>query len=303
MFKHRKEKQDTHVVVMGAGEEISYFIETLRNDIKIIGFGYSLKYAQSITDIIALCTKHSIHVFTNINELDYLNPDVIFLASYPDLIPQSLISKFLFINMHGALLPAYQGMHGGTWAIINGENKHGFTLHKVDEGIDSGPIYFQIETTLELNDTVISLRKKIFHLYKANIKNVFLDILEGKIIPYEQDLSQMKVVCKRKPYDGLIDWTASSWEVYNFIRALIPPYTEGAFTFYKNVKCYIIEAELFKTPNYKSICGQVVKKIQNKGVLVKCGDGVILIKKIAYQKITIYADQFFNTVGARFSNE
>ena len=47
-------------------------------------------------------------------------------------------------NIHFSLLPKYRGMYTSAFPILNGEEKSGVTLHKIDNGIDTGDIISQI---------------------------------------------------------------------------------------------------------------------------------------------------------------
>ena len=49
------------------------------------------------------------------------------------------MSKELF-NFHFSLLPKYRGCHTNFFQIYNGEKYSGVTLHKINNGIDTGPI-------------------------------------------------------------------------------------------------------------------------------------------------------------------
>ena len=49
-----------------------------------------------------------------------------------------------FVNMHAGITPAYRGVHGGFWALAEGRpDLVGTTVHRVDEGIDTGTIVEQ----------------------------------------------------------------------------------------------------------------------------------------------------------------
>jgi folate-dependent phosphoribosylglycinamide formyltransferase PurN len=49
-----------------------------------------------------------------------------------------------FVNVHAGITPLYRGVHGGYWALANGEpDRCGVTVHVVDEGIDTGSILYQ----------------------------------------------------------------------------------------------------------------------------------------------------------------
>jgi folate-dependent phosphoribosylglycinamide formyltransferase PurN len=53
-----------------------------------------------------------------------------------------------FINTHVGITPQYRGVHGGYWALASGDRTRcGVTIHRVDEGVDTGaPI---VQTTIE----------------------------------------------------------------------------------------------------------------------------------------------------------
>jgi folate-dependent phosphoribosylglycinamide formyltransferase PurN len=49
-----------------------------------------------------------------------------------------------FLNMHAGITPLYRGVHGGYWALAEGDRAHcGVTVHVVDPGIDTGAIVSQ----------------------------------------------------------------------------------------------------------------------------------------------------------------
>ena len=52
-----------------------------------------------------------------------------------------LATAATFIDMHAGITPAYRGVHGAYWALVNGDAEHcGVTVHLVDAGIDTGAI-------------------------------------------------------------------------------------------------------------------------------------------------------------------
>jgi folate-dependent phosphoribosylglycinamide formyltransferase PurN len=49
-----------------------------------------------------------------------------------------------FINYHAGITPKYRGVHGGYWALAEGDDGNfGVTVHLVDEGIDTGGVLYQ----------------------------------------------------------------------------------------------------------------------------------------------------------------
>jgi methionyl-tRNA formyltransferase len=64
------------------------------------------------------------------------------------------------INIHGALLPDYQGMLPSFWVLANGETETGVTIHYMNEEIDAGGILAQERIPITGEDTVHSLVKR-----------------------------------------------------------------------------------------------------------------------------------------------
>jgi folate-dependent phosphoribosylglycinamide formyltransferase PurN len=71
-----------------------------------------------------------------------LNPSVIAVSGTRIIGRETLQSVSApFINMHGGITPLYRGVHGGYWALVDGrQDLVGSTVHRIDEGIDTGAI-------------------------------------------------------------------------------------------------------------------------------------------------------------------
>ena len=67
------------------------------------------------------------------------------------------------INLHGALLPRYQGIFPSFWVLAKGEPETGVTVHWMDEKLDHGDVLLQRAMRIEPGDTVhtLVLRSKV----------------------------------------------------------------------------------------------------------------------------------------------
>ncbi|WP_341659368.1 formyltransferase family protein [Vibrio sp.] len=167
------------IVILGEGDEIDYLVKNIeKKGIPLIAYGPS---TNSSSEAYRYCKENTIRIIDGYEEAVDLEPEFIFMMSYAPLIPQKMIEKVKFINVHGALLPRYRGMHGGTWALINGEEKAGYTIHLVDQGIDSGPIYFQSSVDVGISETIISVREKIKTAFEKNILSQLEEIYNENI--------------------------------------------------------------------------------------------------------------------------
>ena len=95
------------------------------------------------------------------------------------------------INLHGALLPRYQGLLPSFWVLARGERETGVTVHYMDESIDHGDIILQERVPIEDRDTVHSLvhRSKVRVGRYALVRAVAL-IERGEAPRRPMDLSE-----------------------------------------------------------------------------------------------------------------
>lgn len=77
------------------------------------------------------------------------------------LPPPVIDAAALILNVHGSLLPKYAGARTGNWIIANGESETGVTVHKIDVGVDTGPILLQRAFQLDPLETAMSLARKL----------------------------------------------------------------------------------------------------------------------------------------------
>jgi len=233
----------------------------------------------------------------SLSEVPYGSKVVMF--NYGKLIKKEDLGKIDLYNVHNSLLPKYRGLHAFTWAIINGETELGYTLHKVTEGIDDGAIMSQIKFTLSIDENINDAFEKGNEVLERWLPQQ-LEILErGSYDLVEQDCSKACYVARRREEDAIIDWRTSSVRVHNFIRSMTPPYTSGAYTFFEAKKLFILESSIVDSVDYIGSNGQIVAHFPKRGVLIKTGDSVLLVKVISYEGVVYNAMDFFKTSGAR----
>ncbi len=119
-----------------------------------------------------------------LRQLIYDKTDLIVLAGFLWLVPESLLNAFgnRIINIHPALLPKYggKGMYGHHVheAVINsGDTESGITIHFVNEKYDNGDIIFQARCRVEKSDTPDSLAAKIHELEHTHFPVIIQKVL------------------------------------------------------------------------------------------------------------------------------
>ncbi|MFC7362041.1 phosphoribosylglycinamide formyltransferase [Nocardioides astragali] len=88
-------------------------------------------------------------------------PDLVVSAGFMKLVSADFLERFLTLNTHPALCPAFPGMHGPRDALEHGVKVTGATLFVVDAGVDTGPIVAQVPVEVAEDDDVASLHERI----------------------------------------------------------------------------------------------------------------------------------------------
>jgi amino acid adenylation domain-containing protein len=126
------------------------------------------------------------------------------------------------INYHDAPLPAYAGVYATSWAILNGETRHGVTWHIMTAVADEGDIVAQEILEINAFDTVQMLNAQCYEAAIRTFKSILLAIAEDELYIEEQDLSQRSYfgLYQRPAKAGVLDFSDSSEALINLIRAV-----------------------------------------------------------------------------------
>jgi len=82
-------------------------------------------------------------------QADNWSVDLAFCVFYGKIFPPWFIDKAkCFLNLHNGPLPRYRGVSPINWALKNGEDTHGVTIHKITPEIDAGPIVGQVRYSI-----------------------------------------------------------------------------------------------------------------------------------------------------------
>lgn len=196
-------------------------------------------------------------------------------VNYRYIIPGSLLNLVKYpLNLHGSLLPKYRGRTPHVWAIINGETKAGISCHIMEETVDTGDIYEQVEIDITPNDTGATLVEKFESNYPLCLRET-LNKIDSNFVPIKQDNEQSTYFGKRIPEMGYIDFTKDRLSIINFIRAQAKPYP-GAYCYLPDGKKIIVHrAEIVEIVGFEPLSLGSIRKNQ-EGFLASAKDGLLL---------------------------
>ena len=112
--------------------------------------------------------------------LEASSTDLIALAGFMRLLTPELIDRFpgRIINIHPSLLPKYPGTHGILESYESGDPELGITIHRVDYGLDTGPVIMQKSFKRSGEESLDDIEFRIHELEHQCYPAVLLEILD-----------------------------------------------------------------------------------------------------------------------------
>ncbi|MDX6505368.1 MAG: methionyl-tRNA formyltransferase [Gaiellaceae bacterium] len=143
--------------------------------------------------------------------------DTIVAAAYGLLIPEPVLARALWLNVHPSLLPRWRGAAPIERALMAGDEEAGVTIIQLVKELDAGPIAAQRAFPIEPEDD--------FGTVAARAGEVAAELLEEALPeprPRPQASEGVTYAEKIGPKDRELDWSRPPQELLNRIRALSP---------------------------------------------------------------------------------
>jgi len=269
-----------------------------KND-KISGYVYLQNFCKKNNYDFIPIENYSMKNRTDKLKLLSLDMDILLVLGWQRLIPEWLLNKvkIAVIGSHGSPwgINNGRGRSPQNWGLILGKKRFEISIFKMNKGIDSGNIIDTKKFDLtDCDDIKTSYQKSSLLISQMLINNIKKN---QKIISKPQK-STPRYLPKRIPEDGHIDWSRTTQEIYNFVRALTRPYP-GAFSFILKNRINIWKSIPFnlKIGKNNNEPGKIIKIFSNNDLLIKTKDGYLLVTEYSKQpsKFTLKVGMKFNS--------
>ncbi len=227
---------------------LEYLIEGPHEVVGVVGIPEDPNertYYASLTELarqqgIPVLTPQKVNAPDVVGRVEAMKPDLIAVISYRQILRKRIISipPLGIINLHGALLPKFRGASPINWVLIKGETQTGVTIHYIDEKVDHGEIIAQRPIPIALDDTAVTLFDKVTETGFDLFKDVIGYFERGDVPTSPNRTEEGSYFYRRKPEDGIIDWSQRAEDIYNMVRALVYPFP-GAFTHVQGQKAIV----------------------------------------------------------------
>lgn len=165
-----------------SGIRYAFYLWLVSSGYCLLGTFLRLKTLSNITQ------RHDIPVYktNNINKkstadiIKSLQPDVLLCAHFNQRVNPSIysIASKAAVNIHPSLLPDLKGVDPAFYALLDGYNETGVTLHELNEDFDEGRKLAQSHYKILQSDTLLSLNQVLFRLGAQ----LFIDNIKHKTL-------------------------------------------------------------------------------------------------------------------------
>ncbi len=245
--------------------------------------GRGMKQGSSEVKQIAL--SHGLEVFQPaklrdanvVRRIASVGADAMVVAAYGLILPADVIAVFPSgcINIHASLLPRWRGAAPIQHALLAGDSETGISIMRMDEGLDTGPVYMTESIPVDAGETAGTLHDKLAKLGAHAIVAALSGIASGTLQPKAQAAAGATYAHKITREQARIDWTRPAAEIERAVRAFDP--FPGAFSQLDQHVVKLWKAELAEGPT-----GQpgTVSTVSAAGIVVNCGDGVLRLTEL-----------------------
>ena len=231
-----------------------------------------------------MATRLGIGVFkTNIIDesarqwLRSVSPDIGVVVAYGSIFRNEElgIPRLGWLNLHYSLLPDFRGAAPVQHAILQGTNKTGVSVFRLDEGVDTGPLVVQEVVPIDETDSALSLLKKLSVVGNELLAKVLADceLMLDCAVP-QQSTGNETIASKPSRELAKLDFTLDATTQFNKVRAMNPE--PMAWFEYKNSPIRVIQSRVLSSTEFEISIAQLV----DKELVVGCQGGALVLESI-----------------------
>ena len=201
-------------------------------------------------------------------------PDALIVAAYGLLVPPALLAvpRFGAVNVHASLLPRWRGASPIQRALLAGDRQTGISIMKMDEGLDTGPVYEQRSLPIAPDDDAGTLHDKLAELGGEALLQVLAQLAAGRAQALAQPADGATYAPKIDKRETELDWRRTAAELERAVRAFRP--SPGATARLDGEVLKIWRAELAHAR------GEPGELLAGSAITVACAEGALRILEL-----------------------
>ncbi|MFN8127015.1 MAG: methionyl-tRNA formyltransferase [Candidatus Nanopelagicales bacterium] len=160
-------------------------------------------------------------------------PDLCPVVAYGSLVPSALLGvpEHGWVNLHFSLLPAWRGAAPVQHAVWHGDDITGATTFRLDEGMDTGPVFGTVTERIGARDTAGDVLARLAESGAGLLAATIDGLAAGDLVAVPQPADGASLAPKIDVTDARVVWTVPDYAVDRQVRACTP--APGAWTTFR----------------------------------------------------------------------
>ncbi|WP_435300019.1 methionyl-tRNA formyltransferase [Timonella sp. A28] len=165
-----------------------------------------------------------------VEQLEALDVECAAVVAYGEILPVDVLDvpTHGWINLHFSVLPAWRGAAPVQRAIMAGDEVTGASTFRIEQGLDTGPVYGMMTETIRRTDTSGDLLGRLSESGAHLLVGTMDALAQGAINPVPQGVEGISLAPKLTSVDACVQWRHPKHIVDRVIRGCTPE--PGAWT-------------------------------------------------------------------------
>jgi methionyl-tRNA formyltransferase len=180
-------------------------------------------------------TELGIPVSDDMDDVTGAQVELAVVVAFGRIIPARLLAEVPMVKIHFSLLPRWRGAAPVERAILAGDRETGVCLMKVEEGLDTGPVYATRHVPMNEHITLDALRAELVDVASALVVDALDHGVAGLPDPVPQR-GEVTLADKITREDLHLDWSDTAVQLARVVRL------QRAWTTFRGKRLGVLEA-------------------------------------------------------------
>lgn len=166
------------------------------------------------TPVKQVAVDRGLHVTERVDDVVDANVELGVVVAFGKLIRPHVLDAVPMVNAHFSLLPRWRGAAPVERAILAGDDQTGVCLMKLDEGLDTGPVYECVATPIAAGESAVELTSRLAEI----AARLVVDNLDRGLGEPAAQQGEATYAAKIEPADLVLDFTRAAHEEERRVR-------------------------------------------------------------------------------------
>jgi methionyl-tRNA formyltransferase len=208
-----------------------------------------------------------------------LRPDLLLVFGFLWRLPPAVLRlpPLGAVNVHGGLLPEQRGANPFGWAFRRGDPAIGFTAHRMDEQIDTGPVLARAPVPIGDDDDFDAILPRMLATVPDLLARAFARVAAGDSGDPQDEAGAFDAHLFEESWRE-IDWGRPARHIHNQVRSWygMRAVPRGAFGVLDGARVLVTKTRLVGDETPALAPGATLRR-DDGTVLVGCGDRPLAI--------------------------